>query len=160
MAVEIRRRNSQSRLDGSKRQDALSVRGLTIRQPWAELILRGRKPYELRSWATKYRGPLLIHSAAKVDREDAIAMGLNPDKLVAGAFVGIASLTEVRPYTRTDARLLKRNRAGWGWYPDLFSWVLTKQRRISPPIKAKGKLGLIRVRSSVLRRIGRLPAAK
>lgn len=139
----------------------LELRALTIRQPWAELILRGRKPYEIRSWSTKYRGPLVIHSAAKVNSGYAIELGLNPDKLVAGAFVGVAVLTDVRPFTRNDAWLLKKNRAGFGgWEPDLFSWVLAKPRRIAPPIKAKGKLGLIKVSQSAVRRTGTWPTAR
>ena len=138
--------------------DKREVRALTIHQPWAELIIRGRKPFELRSWRTKYRGPLLIHSAAEVDSADARDLGLDPDKLITSAFVGVALLTDVRPYTREDARVLKRRRAGGGWYSDLFSRVLTRPRRISHPIKAKGKLGLIKVPASIVRRIGRLPA--
>lgn len=139
----------------------LEVRALTIRQPWAELILRGRKPYELRSWSTKYRGPLVIHSAAKVDSIDAIQLGLDPDRLVTGAFVGFALLTEVRPFTRRDAQLLKARRGGLGmWKRDLFSWVLTKPHRIARPIKAKGQLGLTKVPLSVQRQIGKIPVAR
>ncbi|MCB2188832.1 MAG: ASCH domain-containing protein [Deltaproteobacteria bacterium] len=39
---------------------------LSIRQPWASLIVAGMKDVENRSWATKYRGPVLIHAAATV----------------------------------------------------------------------------------------------
>jgi hypothetical protein len=155
-AVETRRRNLRTARGIANRESA-SIRGLTIRQPWAELILRGRKPYELRSWETRYRGPLLIHAGANVERQNALAMGLNPDNLISGAYVGIVWLTEVRPHSRKDARLLKKNRAGFGWFPGNFSWVLRKPRRI-PPIKAKGKLGLINVSRAVLRRIGKLPS--
>lgn len=35
---------------------------LTIKQPWASLIALGEKHIETRSWKTKYRGTLLIHS--------------------------------------------------------------------------------------------------
>jgi len=38
------------------------VRALTIRQPWATLIASGVKTIETRSWATKWRGQLLIHA--------------------------------------------------------------------------------------------------
>jgi ASCH domain len=88
------------------------MKALTIRQPWAELILRGRKPFELRTWRTKYRGPLVIHAAAKIDAWDAQNFGLNPEKLTTSAFVGFAILSDVRPHTRADARLLKRRRGG------------------------------------------------
>ena len=36
---------------------------LTLTQPWAMLVAIGAKYIETRSWATKYRGPLLIHAA-------------------------------------------------------------------------------------------------
>jgi activating signal cointegrator 1 len=121
------------------------IKALTIRQPFPELILRGRKPFEIRSWSTNYRKPLLLHSAVKINSQYAKDLGLNPEKLIAGAFVGVAVLSDVRPYTRNDSKLLKKRRAGGGWYPNLFSWVLTKPRRISSPIKAKGRLGLFSV---------------
>ena len=35
---------------------------LTIKQPWATLIMQGNKRFEFRSWQTKYRGDLLIHA--------------------------------------------------------------------------------------------------
>ena len=40
------------------------MRVLTLTQPWATLVAIGAKRIETRSWATKYRGPLLIHAAA------------------------------------------------------------------------------------------------
>jgi hypothetical protein len=131
------------------------IRALTIRQPWAELILRGRKPYELRSWKTKYRGPLAIHAAAKIDADEARELGLNPEKLTSSAFVGFVVLADVRPYTREDARLLKEKRAGFGWFPGNFSWVPRKPRCI-PPIYAKGRLGLYKVPKAVEKKVSRL----
>ena len=131
------------------------IKALTIRQPWAELILLGRKKYELRTWMTKYKGLLAIHASGKIDAEDARHFGLDPEKLVTSAFVGFVTLKEVRPYTREDARLLKKRRAGYGWFPHNLSWVLKKPKRISP-IEAKGQLGLFSAPKAVERRIGRL----
>lgn len=39
------------------------MKAISIRQPWAWLIVHGAKVVENRSWATSYRGPLLIHAA-------------------------------------------------------------------------------------------------
>jgi hypothetical protein len=39
------------------------MKALSIRQPWAWLIVNGYKDIENRSWATKFRGPVLIHAA-------------------------------------------------------------------------------------------------
>jgi hypothetical protein len=37
-------------------------KALSIRQPWAHLIVAGIKQIENRTWTTRYRGPLLIHA--------------------------------------------------------------------------------------------------
>lgn len=42
---------------------------LTIKQPWASLIINGYKRYEFRSWYTNYIGELLIHAGKSVDKE-------------------------------------------------------------------------------------------
>lgn len=36
---------------------------LSIRQPWAWLIVHGPKRIENREWPTRYRGPILIHAS-------------------------------------------------------------------------------------------------
>lgn len=97
----------------------------------------------------------MIHAAMKIDFEDAWQLRLNPEKLITGAFVGVAILSNVRPFSREDARLLSSRHAGGNWYSNLFSWVLKKPRRISP-VKAKGQLGLFKVPKAVEQRIGRL----
>jgi hypothetical protein len=127
------------------------IRALTIRQPFPELILRRRKPYEIRSWRTNYRGLLLIHSAAKIKTDCAKQSGLKPETLVTSAFVGVAVLSDVRPYTRADSKVLNQKRAIGGWSPGQFSWVLKKPIRFARPIKANGKLGLFTVPPSVTR---------
>lgn len=42
---------------------------LSIRQPWAALIMSGQKQVENRSWATKVRGPIWIHASKTYDKE-------------------------------------------------------------------------------------------
>ena len=39
------------------------MKALSIRQPWTWAILHAGKTIENRSWATDYRGPLLLHAA-------------------------------------------------------------------------------------------------
>lgn len=41
------------------------MKALSIRQPWAWLIVNGFKDIENRSWDTKYRGAVLIHASSK-----------------------------------------------------------------------------------------------
>lgn len=43
---------------------------LSIRQPWAWLIVNGHKPVENRTWSTNRRGRLLIHAGQVMTRAD------------------------------------------------------------------------------------------
>lgn len=42
---------------------------LTIKEPWATLIIDGYKMYEFRSWKTNYRGKILIHSGLSIEND-------------------------------------------------------------------------------------------
>ena len=129
------------------------IRALTIGQPWAELILRHRKPFEIRSWTTKYRGLILIHAGLKWNAADAEALGITKEEVTRGAFVGVAKLKAVRRFTRADAKLLREKRGGLGgWGPGEYAWVLAAVHRIKP-IPAKGQLGLYRPPERLLRRV-------
>lgn len=41
------------------------MKAITIKQPWAKLIAQGIKDIENRTWPTKFRGKVLIHTSAK-----------------------------------------------------------------------------------------------
>ena len=43
---------------------------LSIRQPWASLILKAGKDIENRCWPTKFRGRILIHAAKGCTRKE------------------------------------------------------------------------------------------
>ena len=53
---------------------------LSIRQPWAWLIVNGYKDIENRDWSTNFRGTVLIHAGKAIDHQaDAdLALGLHP----------------------------------------------------------------------------------
>jgi hypothetical protein len=36
---------------------------LSLKQPYAELLISGKKTIELRSWDTKFRGEFLVHAS-------------------------------------------------------------------------------------------------
>jgi hypothetical protein len=43
------------------------MKALSVRQPWAWLIVNSIKDVENRSWKTGYRGPFLVHASKTVD---------------------------------------------------------------------------------------------
>lgn len=46
------------------------VKALSIRQPWAWLILNGGKDIENRDWPTRFRGRFLIHASKGMTRDE------------------------------------------------------------------------------------------
>ena len=62
---------------------------LTIRQPWASLIMNGYKKFEFRSWSTKYRGAILIHAGKNVDKEAMLRLKKYlPEEIPTGKIIG------------------------------------------------------------------------
>jgi len=66
------------------------VKAISIRQPWAWLILNAGKDIENRSWPTNYRGRVLIHAGQTMTKADfeacclflnGISDELQPEKL-------------------------------------------------------------------------------
>jgi len=125
-------------------------KALTITQPWASLVALGIKRIETRSWATAYRGPLLIHAAKGSPDRDfehrlkerwilPIAGPLPLGAIVARCrLVGIHSTNEpafVEGLAELEAELgdYSRNR---------FGWLLEDVEAIAPPIPWRGALGL------------------
>jgi hypothetical protein len=46
------------------------MKALSIRQPWAWLIIHGGKDVENRSWNTKHRGRFLVHASQGMTSEE------------------------------------------------------------------------------------------
>ncbi|MBM4088241.1 MAG: ASCH domain-containing protein [Planctomycetes bacterium] len=70
-----------------------NTRALSIRQPWAELIMLGHKDEENRSRATSVRGRIAIYASLGTDDlEEAEEYGLDADRLPRGVIVGTVEL--------------------------------------------------------------------
>lgn len=114
---------------------AAPIRALTIRQPWATLIIAGIKDVENRSWSTRYRGPLAVHAAANPDRQPAAtaARAHAPDgtEFPPRLVLGVVQLVDVV----SDSTSM--------WAADgLYHWVLADPVRFDTPVTAFGRLGL------------------
>ena len=127
----------------------IGVKAVSIRQPWAELIIRGCKTLELRSWPINYRGPLLIHAGKTIDRVAAQVLNFDVNACVIGALIGVATVSDCRRFTEQDADILRRHGAYFGpWVPGLYAWELRDVRRIRPR-SWPGSLGLFEVPDEV-----------
>jgi uncharacterized protein (UPF0264 family) len=75
---------------------------LSLKQPWATLLVHGLKSIEVRSWPTTRRGPILIHAARDSDhRPEAWAklpLELHSAARLLGGIVGEGRLTDCVHY--------------------------------------------------------------
>lgn len=120
---------------------------LSIRQPWAELILQGKKTIETRKWNSAFRGEFYIHASKTIDIEACKEFEIDPKSLVIGAIVGKAIFEDTKEY-HTEEQFLKddeKHKSGfYGFTKPKFGFLLRNAKRITP-IHAKGNLNFFYV---------------
>jgi len=146
------------------------MKALSIRQPWASMIVHGIKTIENRTWSTKYRGPIAICASSHppdpelIDderqwcRENGIIF---PTSLPVGGIVGIVDLVGIfgpaRPEDEPDFYIDGRGYIMFGdddilpteedidWYADgSIGWLL-RNPRTTDFFPIKGRLGLYEI---------------
>lgn len=123
------------------------MKALSIRQPWAWLIVNGWKDIENRSWVPSFRGEFYVHAAGNLygtiaERERIRAwvwkcFGVDvPDDfcLQRGGIVGVARVVDVVSRSRSP------------WFEGPHGLVLDRTRSM-PFRQCKGRLGFFEVQS-------------
>ena len=120
---------------------------IVIRQPWAWLILHGSKDIENRTWATRYRGTLLIQASAsrptKRNLEEARLFARKrgvelPEDFELGGIVGMVQLEDCVTSSRSE------------WFEGPVGWVLSRPKKLKF-IPLKGRLGLFDAPQEIIR---------
>ena len=103
--------------------ESTGMRALSIRQPYAEMILRGEKTIEYRSRPTRLIGQrFYIYAARKWAGVNGHASeDIQPGDAPTGVIVGTATITKC-----------ERNHAGYEWH-------LSDVKRLPKPRKPKGR---------------------
>lgn len=120
---------------------------LSIRQPWAELILQGNKTIETRRWDTEFRGEFYIHAGKTIDEEACKKYDIDPATLKTGAILGKAEIVDVKEYSTEEEFLNDDNKHKAGFYgfaKPMFGFILHSVQRITP-IPARGNLKFFEV---------------
>jgi hypothetical protein len=105
---------------------------LSVKNPWAYLIIHCGKDVENRTWETKYRGPLLIHASRSMDiyaPRDIRLLGINWFDYN-GYIIGKVNLADC----------IRDSKSEWA-EEGLWHWVLEDPKPCAP-IPVKGSLGL------------------
>lgn len=130
---------------------------LSLKQPWAALVVLGYKTIEVRTWATSYRGPLLIHAARQSDpRRLPWPIPDSARRLaeLRGGIVGIVELVDCLSYTDRERFTLDSalhwNLPEWFAPPCMYGFVF-RQPRPLPFVNCSGWFRLFRVSARLLR---------
>lgn len=151
------------------------MRVLTVRQPWAHLIIHGDKDVEnrARNVAGTYRGPVAVHAALHWDTEAfrdplvtyALARyGITRENATAsilpsGVILGVVDLVSVREPLDVQVRvnerawkLVSRDPSPWAW-PNRKHLVFANPHVLARPIPFRGGLGLRRLPEEIEKQI-------
>lgn len=134
------------------------MKALTICQPYAELIARGDKLVENRTWPTSYRGELLIHAGKGRKFLGGDNYGIQIDSMDFGKVIAVASLAACVQWPN-------RNLPSWlNWMSEHehaegpWCWVLNNVRRLQEPISYTGAQGIFNVPNELLTELNLEPA--
>lgn len=116
-------------------------RALSVRRPWANLILAGHKTVENRTWATDHRGDLVVHAGQAWEPAGAAGAaavditGFDSPRECPGGYLGIVRLLDVHPAAGCCRP--------WGQQAGgVLHWVLAEPHPFPAPIPGRGRLGL------------------
>ena len=119
---------------------------LSVSQPFADLIISGKKIIELRNWNTNFRGEFLIHAPIKIRTEDCKRLKIN-EKLVTGAIIGKSELYEVKKYN--SIKEIKADQkfhlASKNFHDRTYGFMLKNSKSLRIPIPYKGQLGFFEI---------------
>ncbi|MEI3529886.1 MAG: ASCH domain-containing protein [Bacilli bacterium] len=118
---------------------------ISIKQPWASLIVAGYKKFEFRTWKTNYRGEILIHASKISDKENLIRFTDLNLTYPTGQIIGKAYLADCLVMTREfEDSLISENSLVYGANHNRvgYAFKLSNVKKLDKPISINGNLGL------------------
>ena len=115
---------------------------LSICQPFAELIVQGKKTIELRKWNTKFRGEFLVHAAKNILEDDCKRMKISPKTVTTGAIIGKVNLVDVKKYdSEKELKAYKKKHHSISDNTkNRYGFILENPKKLRVPIEYLGKL--------------------
>ena len=130
---------------------------LSIRQPWAALIINGRKSIEIRTWRppdSAISERILIHTGVSSDKVPPDVVGeASVFEQPRGCIIGSAILIGYKEYTNRTDFVIDRpehlNPVDW-WESRLIGFHFTDIEKLEKPIQYKGQLRFFEVNENDL----------
>lgn len=124
------------------------MKALSVHQPWANLIVQGKRVLEIRSWTAEYRGRLIIHAGLIIEKKECERLGIAISKDEVGCLLGRVDLVEIEILTKEKWKKYRSLHLEAGPRPygdNTFAWIFKNPQKFSQPIKHKGQLGLFSI---------------
>ncbi|MCH8972744.1 MAG: ASCH domain-containing protein [Thaumarchaeota archaeon] len=120
---------------------------LSVCQPYANLIVSGKKTIELRNWNTNFRGEFLVHAPITIKRTDCQRLKISK-KLVTRAIIGKVEIYNVKKYNSKSEfkNDYKKHLAPKNFFDRKYGFLLKNAKAFRIPITCKGKLGFFDVK--------------
>jgi len=118
---------------------------LTVKNPWASLIINGYKKYEFRSWKTNYRGKILIHAGLSIEKDMLSRFACYNLDYINGAIIGEAEVVDcilVDEHFNNELNTINPIVYAKSNHIETYAWKLKNIKKYDKPIYIKGKLGL------------------
>ena len=127
------------------------MKTLSIRQPWADLIIQGKKTLELRSWTVSHRGTLAIHASQSVDKPACRANGIDPRHVSVGVVIGFVELIDIIPLDEAAFEAHCQQHLSTGIFkPPLYGWKISKPIVLEKPVPYTGRMGLFNITDDLI----------
>ena len=125
---------------------------LSVCQPFAELIVQGKKTIELRKWNTKFRGEFLVHAPQKIRIDDCKRLKMK-DTLTTGAIIGKVELVDVKKYENKSELKLdsKKHLAQHDKSDNKYGFILQNPKQLKVPIPCNGQLNFFEFKPDILK---------
>jgi hypothetical protein len=119
----------------------IAIPALSVQQPWAELIISGRKQIEIRNWSTNYRGDCWLHTGKK--RNPELEKIFSIEDPFTGGFLGIIRLNLIITMDKQRWEMMRERHLVPGTFiPGMYGWVFSNARRFIQPVLGLGQLRL------------------
>ena len=135
--------------------DLQDLHAISIQQPWLDMIIRGVKTWEIRSWELKRRGLLALHAPMGIDYPAAHFQGYRtPWELGRGRIVALASITAVHELNESSWRNnVHLHRQPLPFVGGQYAIELADVILLRRPVECRGRPSIFPVESVVIQRI-------